>query len=324
MRSSLIIALVVAAACVSGAQAVTCGPCNATSCAESTCGPNTPYFCNAGYGYGGCAAHPDAWKDTKVCFQCCDVNECAARFSCTGKCSQAVCEAKGRCPITSNYECTSGKFANGCSANASYWGFQHDCNSCCDITTCEYTCGTCTAAQCAAGSCTSKDRFQCTSGPMANQCSNSAPFWGEQSQCFGCCDTSTCAATFSCNQKCSVAVCHSVNRCPITSQYQCTAGSASLGCSKNASFWPFDHQCTDCCDVTQCEFTCPPCTLQQCSVNTCTPANPYVCLAGTLKNGCSAIPSYFGEQSQCFACCDSSACPSGSSSSSGGEEVRLH
>ena len=318
MRSILLVAAMLIAAV---AADVVCPPCDASACSETTCGPATPYYCDAGFGKGGCAANPNAWNDTKVCFSCCNVDQCKPRFSCSGKCPASFCHAANRCPITSQYECIQGKYTNGCSANASYWPFQHDCDACCDVTTCEFTCGTCTGEQCAAASCTAKDRFQCTTGPMANNCSAVPSYFGEQSQCFSCCDTSTCPAPFSCNKKCSTAVCHSVNRCPINSQYQCTAGSASFGCSANASFWPFDHQCTECCDVTQCEFTCPPCTLKQCAKNTCTPANPYECLAGTLAGGCSADPNYFGEQSQCFSCCDSTNCPSDSSSGTG---VRLH
>lgn len=319
--SSLLLVVCVLVACMTGSLAVTCGPCDATACEQTTCGPNTPYYCDAGYAKGGCAAHQDAWDNTKVCFSCCNVNECKPRFSCTGTCPRSVCESAKRCPLSSNFQCTSGSFNNGCSANASYWPFQHNCGSCCDVTTCEFTCGTCTAAQCAAGSCTAADRFQCTAGPMANNCTGDATYFGTQSQCFSCCDTSTCAAPYSCNKKCSAAFCQNTQRCPVTKQYMCTAGSATLGCSTNASYWPFDHQCSDCCDVTQCEFSCPPCTLKQCSGTLCTPVYPYMCTGGALAGQCNPSPTFFGEQSQCSSCCDTTACPSDSSSGTG---VRLH
>ncbi len=187
MRSLVLLAVLATAA-----FAVTCPACDETACAAAVCGPSDPFYCSAGRSKGGCAKNAEAWNNTKICSACCNIDTCKARFHCNHKCTQAQCEAKGRCPIDAPYECDKGASTGGCSANATFWPFQHMCEGCCDVTSCEFTCTACTTAQCASNPCDSAVPYVCTSGPLKNGCSNSSSAFGEQSQCFSCCDSTAC------------------------------------------------------------------------------------------------------------------------------------
>jgi len=121
------------------------------------------------------------------------VNGCAAGFSCTGACSTAICESKTRCSTSAEYQCTAGKAAGGCSTNASYWPFQHTwCDACCDVKSCVKKCTPCNSTWCNVNPCTSKAPYVCTAGPLKNGCSSNPSYFPDQSQCYSCCDSSSC------------------------------------------------------------------------------------------------------------------------------------
>jgi hypothetical protein len=187
MRSLILLAVLAVAA-----FAVSCPACDEAACNAAVCGPSDPFYCSAGAAKGGCGKTPEAWNNTKVCSACCNTALCKARFHCDHKCTQEQCQSKGRCPIDAQYECNKGASAGGCSANATFWPFQHMCEGCCDVTTCEFKCTPCTADQCKTNPCTEADPFICTSGALKNGCSASASYFGEQSQCDSCCDSSAC------------------------------------------------------------------------------------------------------------------------------------
>lgn len=297
----------------SAASAAPCPMCTLTQCATVGCGTAQPYACLTGMSAGGCSSNPAAWNETVTCQSCCDASHCSSmpRFQCSASCSAAMCHSVRRCAATSPYMCTSGNATYGCSPSNAYWPVMPQCDACCDIRSCEETCSTCTTAECQSNPCSPATPYQCTSGPLKNACSNSSSYFGHESQCYSCCDSSSCGShRFSCTaQACPAEVCHSTARCGITTGYMCINGSAANGCSNSSSYWPSFPGCTNCCDVQSCEFTCPACTAAQCSANPCTPWDAYICTEGPLKDGCSPDPTYFGKQSQCYACCDSSACP---------------
>ena len=56
---------------------------------------------------------------------------------------------------------------------------------------------------------------------------------------------------------------------------------------------------------------CGKCTEAQCSGVHCGKANPYTCVGGSAKGGCSGDPAFWPKQRSCTACCDSSACAPG-------------
>jgi len=183
--------LILVAILATAAFAVSCPACDAAACNAAVCGPMDPYYCESGSGKGGCGKTPDAWNNTKVCTACCNTDLCKARFHCEHKCTQAECDAKGRCPIDAQFECVKGQSSGGCSANATFWPFQHMCDGCCDKT-CEFACSPCTPAQCASNPCTQAVPYVCTSGALKNGCSASPSYFGEQSQCQSCCDSTMC------------------------------------------------------------------------------------------------------------------------------------
>ena len=192
MRAALLLAALVACA-----AAFPCGPCDAAACSAAPCLPGDPFYCETGLSKGGCAASATAWNNTHFCGSCCSLATCKPRFHCDHKCPLAICQAKGRCGIADNYQCLSGASTGGCSANATFWPAQHMCDSCCDVTSCEFTCPPCTTSQCAATPCTTPYNgalypFTCTSGPLKNGCSNSSSYFPDQSQCFSCCDSTAC------------------------------------------------------------------------------------------------------------------------------------
>ncbi|CUG24401.1 Hypothetical protein, putative [Bodo saltans] len=171
------------------------------------------------------------------------------------------------------------------------------------------TCPPCDQANCNAAPCTSLAPYYCAAGRSAGGCGASADSWNNTALCTSCCDTSACSSTrFTCGA-CSTSFCESAERCSILAPYMCTNGSSKWGCATTGSFWPNQHMCDSCCDVKTCEKKCQACTAAQCQSNPCSSADPFVCTAGPLKNGCSNVSTYFPEQSQCFSCCDATACP---------------
>mmetsp|Transcript_53731 Transcript_53731/g.61699 ORF Transcript_53731/g.61699 Transcript_53731/m.61699 type:complete len:199 (+) Transcript_53731:40-636(+) len=185
--------VVVLAALVAVALAVTCPPCDQTACNTALCGSAAPYYCESGRSAGGCGTTPEAWNNTKMCTACCDTSNCSSsRFSC-GSCSTEFCEDARRCAIKTPYMCTSGTSEWGCTSTPGFWPLQHTCSGCCDVTSCEKKCAPCTAAQCSVNVCPSADPFFCTAGPLKNGCSNSSAYFGDASQCYDCCDASACA-----------------------------------------------------------------------------------------------------------------------------------
>ncbi|CUG72152.1 Hypothetical protein, putative [Bodo saltans] len=308
-------AIVISALVLSVVYADSCPACTLAQCATVQCGGDAPYSCLTGQSAGGCSSNPSAWNNTVTCTSCCDASQCSdmPRFQCNATCSAAMCHSVRRCAASAPYMCTAGNGTYGCSVSSSYWPLMPQCDACCDIRSCEETCSSCTAAQCQTNPCTTAIPYMCTSGPLNGTCSASSSYFGHESQCFTCCDSASCGSSrFSCDANpCPAEVCHSTARCSLTTgNYQCTAGSAANGCSNSSSYWPAFPSCNNCCNVQSCEFSCPPCSSEQCISNPCTPWDPYICTAGPLSNGCSGDPKYFGKQSQCYACCDSSACSS--------------
>ena len=187
------------------------------------------------------------------------------------------------------------------------------------------SCPACDATACAAAICLPNDPYYCESGASKGGCAANPDAWNNTKFCTKCCSLASCPTRFSCTGQCSSTTCEAKNRCSIADPYMCLSGTAQGGCSANATFWPTQHMCDSCCDVKSCVHKCPPCTATQCKSNVCSALYPYVCTAGPLKNGCSNSSMYFPDQSQCFACCDSAACPTPAPSGSGsGQEVRLH
>lgn len=306
--------VVVVSVLVATVNADACPACTLAQCAKVGCSDPAPYACLTGMSAGGCSSNPAAWNATVTCDSCCDASQCSStpRFECSAKCSAAMCHSIRRCASSAPYMCTSGNGTYGCSVSPSYWPIMPQCDACCDTTSCEETCAACTADQCQTNTCTPQSPYQCTSGPLKNACANSSTYFGGESQCYSCCDSTSCGSDrFSCDATpCPASVCHAQARCGLTTGYQCIAGSAANGCSNSSSYWPSFPTCTNCCNVQSCEFTCPPCSATQCASNPCTPWDPYICTAGPLANGCSGDPTYFGKQSQCYACCDASSCTS--------------
>jgi hypothetical protein len=171
------------------------------------------------------------------------------------------------------------------------------------------TCPPCDQAVCNTAVCGSTAPYYCESGTSAGGCGPSPASWNNTKMCTACCDTSACSSTrFSCGS-CSVAECESQRRCSLQLPYMCTNGTSAYGCATTPGFWPLQQTCGSCCDVSSCVKQCAPCTAAQCAINTCTSTVPYFCAAGPLKNGCSASATYFADAAECYACCDSSACP---------------
>lgn len=191
MSIKFIAAVAILAAAVA---AVTCPACDQTVCNTALCGAADPYYCSAGQSQGGCAASQDAWNNTKECTACCDTSSCSSnRFACNATCSQAMCESKERCSFGDPYMCTSGHATYGCATSSKFWPSQPTCDACCDVTSCEFQCRPCNAAECSANPCSPSNPFICTAGPLKNGCSSNPSYFGEQSQCYSCCDARHCA-----------------------------------------------------------------------------------------------------------------------------------
>ena len=110
-------------------------------------------------------------------------------FYCNSSCSDFICDSPTRCPITLEYECTSGDGVGGCSNDPTFWPTSPHCHSCCDARTCVKPCN----AQCPPSAC-SKEQcgstpFFCYAGNNTGQCSNSDTTWVG---CISCCATASC------------------------------------------------------------------------------------------------------------------------------------
>lgn len=193
MAQFTVFALVAVTVFAAVAAGVTCPPCSTSVCTTAMCGPSEPFYCEAGTSAGGCAATAGAWWNIETCSSCCDMSSCESRFSCTsGSCSKAMCESTNRCSFGDPYMCTAGHSTYGCSSNSSFWPKQPLCTACCDVTTCEFQCAPCTAEVCAANPCTISNPFVCTAGPLKNGCSSNPSYFGDQAQCYSCCDSRNC------------------------------------------------------------------------------------------------------------------------------------
>eukprot|EP00331_Platyophrya_macrostoma_P008428 CAMPEP_0176431376 /NCGR_PEP_ID=MMETSP0127-20121128/14783_1 /TAXON_ID=938130 /ORGANISM="Platyophrya macrostoma, Strain WH" /LENGTH=204 /DNA_ID=CAMNT_0017813387 /DNA_START=54 /DNA_END=669 /DNA_ORIENTATION=+ len=73
--------VVVLAALVAVALAVTCPPCDQTACNTALCGSAAPYYCESGRSAGGCGTTPEAWNNTKMCTAAVTLQTAQARAS---------------------------------------------------------------------------------------------------------------------------------------------------------------------------------------------------------------------------------------------------
>jgi hypothetical protein len=103
------------------------------------------------------------------------------------------------------------------------------------------------------------------------------------------------AAFIECSKTCDLAACQS-NTCGLDVPYLCTTGESLYGCALN---WA-PLGCSECCDSSTCVEVmkaavkpCKECSASQCaelyksSDQRCGAENPYVCLEGSARLGCS-------------------------------------
>jgi len=118
-------------------------------------------------------------------------------------------------------------------------------------------------------------------------------------------------------EPCSHDVCFSnLNACPDTNPFVCLEGKAKSGCTAIEDIWLNPEDCHSCCDLSHCsgrsppEPVCGPCSHEVCSseLNACPDTNPYVCLEGKAKSGCTAIEEIWLNPEDCHSCCDLSHC----------------
>jgi hypothetical protein len=105
--------------------------------------------------------------------------------------------------------------------------------------------------------------------------------------------------------------------------FVCISGAANDGCASTSNAWIGNSVCDECCDSSNCVATelaaeddsislCPACSAQECQTfsSKCDVKDPYMCLEGGARYGCSADKYHWPTALNgiCTQCCDLTKC----------------